>query len=297
MTDLSRIRDEMVRAIGSTPAPRRRRGPVVAAALALLVGGLAGVVVLWSSTRDGSAANGENGVGVVPVESARTDGDGSALVLAFYGSDPDLSANDPCSVSYTGVVSFEGAIPSVGVEARSPEWSGGEFECTAEAHARNVSVNLPEPFDGQEVRDLASGKLIDLFDGSLVCAPTRPPTGYSLLAEYEATGPLHAWTSVFTTIDTSDSTLSHEFVLRSGDQALRESYIRWPIQPGVDRNGQMVEIRQKSTDPARRVAIVNAGSNLVFSAEYSGPADGALTPRQLADVIVNGCTNTNMQDR
>ena len=104
-------------------------------------------------------------------DTATLSADGTTLELRFTGGG-EYAPDDPCSVAYApraeviegelvvGIVELVHPLAKAAAEKPAPP-GVAVLACDAMGHARVLVVELAEPFDGQEVRDL-SGATIKL---------------------------------------------------------------------------------------------------------------------------------------
>ena len=89
----------------------------------------------------------------VPIDKLTLSKDGRHLSLDFVGSRA-YAADDPCSAEYKASVTVVDGVLEVGVEeSRRPAAAEGTL-CDAMGYARNLQVDLEEPFTGSVWRDL-----------------------------------------------------------------------------------------------------------------------------------------------
>jgi hypothetical protein len=91
---------------------------------------------------------------LVAFDAASLSDDGSALTLRFTGGKPFVPG-DPCTNAYAGWAAVEDGTLRAAVADVTPPQGDGSVECTAEGYERTVVVDLPEPYTGARLGDLA----------------------------------------------------------------------------------------------------------------------------------------------
>lgn len=134
----------------------------------------------------------------VEIGQVRLSPDKRAVTLDFTGGKP-FDPNDPCSTDYVAVGEVRddilevAAIETVSSGEMLPEQPADGIFCTAEGHARTVVLQLPEPFLGSTVHDLA-GYVRFLAAPNGLVELTGLPQAWKLRAENDVGGsPTGRW--------------------------------------------------------------------------------------------------------
>jgi hypothetical protein len=128
-----------------------------------------------------------DGQGAGSWQGARTDGDGSTVLVAMVGAREHDPA-DPCSTAYhVEVTETEAEVrlrlgESSPVDHRPPP-TAGAYACTAEGHLRIVTVHLASPLDGRQLIEEPFGRAHPVFDGASLVTIGWLPEGWELLGE------------------------------------------------------------------------------------------------------------------
>lgn len=116
-----------------------------------------------------------------PIDKLTLSKDGRHLSLSFVGS-REYAPADPCSAEYAAKVAVVDRVLEVGVgESRRPAATEGTA-CDAMGHARNLEVDLDEPFTGSVWRDL-NGYLHFLAPPDGLVELVGLPAGWELRAQ------------------------------------------------------------------------------------------------------------------
>ena len=104
-------------------------------------------------------------------DTATLSADGKTLTLAFVGGQ-SFSPTNPCSAAYTGWAEAVGDVLRAAVVDVTPVLPtlAPNVSCDAIGYERSVSIELPAPFEGARVEDLAGNVHF-----------VRPPDGLAVL--------------------------------------------------------------------------------------------------------------------
>lgn len=103
--------------------------------------------------------------GALHIDDASLADDRRSVVVEFIGG-PEFDPNDPCSVAYHGTFGVVGDELEIGIFAqRHPKPLPPNTACSAVGYARQLVLQLDEPFTGGAIRSLA-GELFSLVSPS-----------------------------------------------------------------------------------------------------------------------------------
>jgi hypothetical protein len=95
-----------------------------------------------------------------PIEHVTVADDGRAIQLDFTGG-KDFDPEDPCSVEYTAWVQVTDGVLWAGVYAQPhPRPLMPHQGCDAIGYQRHLTVELSQPYEGQEIRDMSTTQLL-----------------------------------------------------------------------------------------------------------------------------------------
>ena len=148
---------------------------------------------------------GATGGRMVRVDDIELSTDGAVVTLKFTGS-PEFAEDDPCIADYVGMAEMADGILEVAVFVTVDRGQHGtplraNVECTDLGYERSVVVELPEPFAGGMVRDLADGVRFTRAPDGLV-ELSGLPARRTLQNEFDLReSPTGRWLRVYTSPD------------------------------------------------------------------------------------------------